>query len=79
MIAPHQGDSRLATVCDLHLIASWPNAPYLEIFNDQPIGDYTNNFAIFENPILLDKDGYFNVPQGPGLGMKIRQDLIVKS
>jgi L-alanine-DL-glutamate epimerase-like enolase superfamily enzyme len=79
MCIPHEGDSRLGTVCDLHLIASWPNAPYLEIFNDQPIGDYTNPFAIFESPILLDKDGYFNLPQGPGLGMKIRQDLIQKS
>jgi D-galactarolactone cycloisomerase len=79
MCEPHEGDSRLGTVCDLHLIASWSNAPYLEIFNDQPIGDYTNPFAMFENPILLDKDGYFNLPQGPGLGMKIRQDLIQKT
>jgi L-alanine-DL-glutamate epimerase-like enolase superfamily enzyme len=79
MCIPHVGDMRLGTICDLHLIASWPNAPYLEVFNDQPIGDYTNPFAIFENPVLLDKDGYFNLPQGPGLGMKIRQDLIQKS
>ena len=42
------------------------------------IGDYTNPFAIFENPILLDKDGFFNLPQGPGLGMKIREDFIDK-
>jgi L-alanine-DL-glutamate epimerase-like enolase superfamily enzyme len=27
---PHVGDSRLGTICDLHLVASWPNAPYLE-------------------------------------------------
>jgi D-galactarolactone cycloisomerase len=79
MCEPHEGDSRLGTVCDLHLIASWSNAPYLEIFNDQPIGDYTNPFAMFENPILLDKDGYFNLPQGPGLGMTIRKDLIQKA
>jgi D-galactarolactone cycloisomerase len=78
MCTPHEGDSRLGTICDLHLVASWPNAPYLEIFNDQPIGDYTNPFAIFENPVLLDKDGYFNLPPGPGLGMRIRQDLIQK-
>jgi D-galactarolactone cycloisomerase len=79
MCEPHQGDGRLGTICDLHLIASWPNAPYLEIFNDQPIGDYINPFAMFENPILLDKDGYFNLPQGPGLGMTIRKDLIQKT
>jgi L-alanine-DL-glutamate epimerase-like enolase superfamily enzyme len=81
MCIPHVGDMRLGTVCDLHLIASWPeaNSPYIEIFNDQPIGNYTYPFSIFENPPVLTKDGYFDLPQGPGLGMKIREDLILKS
>jgi L-alanine-DL-glutamate epimerase-like enolase superfamily enzyme len=80
MCMPHVGDSRLGTICDLHLVASWPGtvAPYLEVFNDQPIGDYTNPFAIFEEPPVLTSDGYFNLPQGPGLGMKIREDFIDK-
>jgi L-alanine-DL-glutamate epimerase-like enolase superfamily enzyme len=73
---PHVGDSRLGTICDLHLVASWPNAPYLEIFNDVPIGNYEYPFQIFENPPTLDKDGYFNVPQGPGLGMTIKMDFL---
>jgi L-alanine-DL-glutamate epimerase-like enolase superfamily enzyme len=78
MCMPHQGDSRLATICNLHLVASWSErvAPYLEVFNDQPIGDYTNPFAIFENPPLLGKDGAFPLPQGPGLGVTIRDDMI---
>jgi D-galactarolactone cycloisomerase len=80
MCIPHVGDSRLGTVCDLHLVASWPveTAPYLEIFNDQPIGDYTGPFAVFEEPLTLTKDGYFNLPQGPGLGMSINSDFIDK-
>jgi D-galactarolactone cycloisomerase len=73
---PHVGDSRLGTICDLHLVASWPNAPYLEIFNDVPIGNYEYPFQIFENPPTLDKDGYFNLPQGPGLGMTIKKDFL---
>ena len=81
MCMPHVGDSRLGTICDLHLVASWPStvAPYMEIFNDHPIGDYTGPFSIFETPPTLTKDGYFDLPQGPGLGMKIREDLIDKS
>ena len=80
MCIPHQGDSRLGTICDLHLVASWPeaSAPYLEIFNDEPIGNYTYPFAIFQEPPVLTKDGYFELPKGPGLGMKIREDLIAK-
>jgi len=76
---PHVGDGRLGTICDLHLVASWPNAPYLEIFNDVPIGNYEHPFAIFENPPVLDKDGYFNLPQGPGLGMTIKKEFLEKT
>ena len=81
MCIPHVGDMRLGTVCDLHLIASWPeaNSPYIEIFNDQPIGNYTYPFSIFENSPVLTTEGFFELPQGPGLGMKIREDLILKS
>jgi D-galactarolactone cycloisomerase len=81
MCISHVGDMRLGTICDLHLIASWPeeNSPYIEIFNDEPIGNYTYPFSIFENPPTLTQDGFFELPHGPGLGMKIREDLIVKS
>jgi len=76
MCIPHQGDSRLGTVCDLHLVASWPGAPYLEIFNDVPIGNYEHPFSIFENPLTLDKEGFFNLPQAPGLGMTIKKEFL---
>ncbi len=73
---PHVGDMRLGTICDLHLIASWPNAPYIEIFNEVPVGDYGYPFSIFEEPPVLDKEGFFHVPQGPGLGMTIKKDFL---
>ena len=76
MCIPHVGDSRLGTVCDLHLVASWPNAPYLEIFNDRPIGNYEYPWAIFENPPVFDKEGYFQLPQGPGLGITIKKEFL---
>jgi D-galactarolactone cycloisomerase len=79
MCIPHVGDGRLGTICDLHLVASWPNAPYLEIFNDVPIGNYEHPLAIFENPLVLDKDGYFSLPQGPGLGMTIKKEFFEKT
>ena len=73
---PHVGDSRLGTICDLHLVASWPNAPYLEIFNDAPIGNYEHPFGIFENPPSLDKNGFFKVPEAPGLGVTIKKEFL---
>ncbi len=72
---PHVGDMRLGTICNLHLIATWPNAPLIEIFNDVPIGDYTYPFSIFEEPPVLDKQGYFSVPKGPGLGVTVKKEF----
>jgi L-alanine-DL-glutamate epimerase-like enolase superfamily enzyme len=77
LIVPHVGDGGLATICNLHLVASWPNSPYLEIYHDPPVREYSHGFAIFENPPVLDKAGYFNLPQEPGLGVSINRDLIL--
>jgi L-alanine-DL-glutamate epimerase-like enolase superfamily enzyme len=66
------------TVCDVHLVASWPNAPLLEVGNEAPEGAYEHSYAVFEQPIALTKDGYFNMPTGAGLGVAIRKDLYEK-
>jgi len=79
LIMPHLGDGRLSTVCDMHLVATWPNAPLLECGNEGPEGAYEHSYAVFEQPIALTKDGYFNLPQAPGLGVTIRKDLYEKS
>ncbi len=77
LIVPHLGDGGVATICNLHLVASWPNSPYIEITHDLPMRDYSNGFAIFEEPPVLGKDGTFAVPQKPGLGVAINKDLIL--
>lgn len=79
LIMPHLGDGRLSTVCDMHLVASWPNAPLLECGNEGPEGAYEHSYAVFEKPIALTSDGCFDLPQGPGLGVTIRKDLYEKS
>jgi D-galactarolactone cycloisomerase len=76
-ISPHIGDASIATVCNMHLMASWPNATYLEVYHDLPLNDYRNSFAIFEEPPVIDKKGYFNLPQKPGLGIAINRDFIL--
>jgi D-galactarolactone cycloisomerase len=78
-IVPHLGDGSVATVCNMHLVASFPNSPYIEITHDLPMRDYSNGFAIFEDPPVLDKTGYFSVPQKPGLGVALNKDLILPS
>ena len=77
IVVPHHGGGNLGTIAQLHAIASWPHAPWIEILHDPPVAAYTNGFAIMENPPLVDKNGFLNLPQGPGLGVVINKDLIV--
>jgi L-alanine-DL-glutamate epimerase-like enolase superfamily enzyme len=75
-LIPHHGGGNLGTIAQLHAIASWPHAPWIEILHDPPIAAYTNGFAIMQNAPLVDKQGYLALPQGPGLGVEINRDLI---
>ena len=75
-IAPHNGYGRLGLITHMHLVSSWPHAPFLEVINDPPIGSYEHFFSIFENPPRLTEDGYFEMPNDPGLGVEIKRDWI---
>jgi L-alanine-DL-glutamate epimerase-like enolase superfamily enzyme len=77
-IIPHHGGGQLGTIATLHLVASWANAPYWELLHDPPTGSFEHRFAIFQNPLRIARDGFIDVPQGPGLGVEIDQDLVQK-
>jgi L-alanine-DL-glutamate epimerase-like enolase superfamily enzyme len=77
-IVPHHGGGDLGVIAHLHLVASWRHAPYMELLHDPPIADYRHRFSIMSNPPITDDDGYMAVPQGPGLGVEIDKDLILK-
>ncbi len=79
LISPHLGDGRLSTVCNMHLVATWPNAPLLECGNEIPEGAYEHSYAVFEQPIEMTRDGYFELPTKPGLGVAIRKELYKKA
>jgi L-alanine-DL-glutamate epimerase-like enolase superfamily enzyme len=51
----------------------------MEIFHDLPLQEYSHGLAIFEDPPVLDKEGYFTPPQKPRLGVSINKDLILPS
>ena len=75
-IVPHHGGGDIGVIAHLHLVASWPHAPFLELLHEPPIGDYRHRFSIMTNAPQVDSDGFMAVPQGPGLGVEIDEDLI---
>jgi D-galactarolactone cycloisomerase len=75
-VVPHHGGGNLGTIAQLHCIASWPHAPWIEILHDPPIAAYTHGFALMEGAPLVDKDGYMNLPQDPGWGVSINKAML---
>jgi L-alanine-DL-glutamate epimerase-like enolase superfamily enzyme len=78
VIVPHHGGGAIGTIAHLHLVASLPHAPYLELLHDPPIGSYRHRFAVFKNPPVVDRTGCMSVPQAPGLGVEIDPDLVAR-
>ena len=72
---PHHGGGDIGVIAHLHLVASWPHAPFMELLHDPPIGDYRHKFSIFKNPPEV-TNGTMSVPRGPGLGVEIDPDLV---
>ena len=59
----------------IHLIAANPHSTYVEIFNnrtrDPLLWELPDGFPVINN-------GYMEVPQAPGFGVKLREDVIEK-
>jgi galactonate dehydratase len=62
----------VATAAALHLDACTPNFKIQEHFND--FVDAWVKGAVENYPEVV--DGYFHLPEGPGLGVTLREDFI---
>jgi L-alanine-DL-glutamate epimerase-like enolase superfamily enzyme len=80
-VTPHGAtyERRFGNICALHLAASWPNAPIVEFIHEPPTADIFEGWSVFQGAPTLDKDGYMVLPDGPGLGLTIRPDMIEKT
>jgi galactonate dehydratase len=72
LVAPHNVGGPVATAAALHFAASTPNFKIQEHFNDFA-EDWVKQLAP-GNPEVT--DGYFDLPQGPGLGVTLDLDAV---
>ncbi len=80
---PHWGFV-MGAVVTMHLVASRPRTPYgdmdegpeMEVEHNPPLQDVRETLSIFDHDFKLAADGTMLVPEGPGLGVSIRPELI---
>ena len=68
----HQSWPTLSTVINLHFAAATPNCLYAQeyVVESHPLRD-----VLLTEP-LQPKDGYLKVPEGPGLGVEVNEEVI---
>jgi galactonate dehydratase len=72
LVAPHNVGGPVSTAAALHLAAVTPNFKIQEHFND-----FAEAYVKDAAPGLPEvKDGFFALPTGPGLGVKLDEDVI---
>jgi galactonate dehydratase len=74
LMAPHNVCGPVGTAAAVHLDACTPNFKIQEHFND--FVDAWVKSAVDGYPEVT--DGYFDLPQGPGLGVTLREDFVAE-
>ncbi|UCC69175.1 MAG: mandelate racemase/muconate lactonizing enzyme family protein [Armatimonadota bacterium] len=69
---PHQTQP-LGTLANLHFAAATPNVRYSQEYNIEPNPLMQ---SLFRGPALKVRDGHLAVPEGPGLGAEINEELL---
>lgn len=71
---PHAWTSDILTAASLHLNA-WARNP---LFQEFCVNDSPTCRDLCLNPIRLNKDGTLDVPDGPGLGVELDEDVLIR-
>jgi L-alanine-DL-glutamate epimerase and related enzymes of enolase superfamily len=71
---PHVFSTAVCLAANMHFLAALGNGGMLELDrNEYPLRD-----ELLENPIVIEKDGFIYMPQEPGLGIRLREDIVSK-
>lgn len=76
IFTPHTWNHGMGLAASLHLAGSVTNCPFIEYPYDPPRWDYKIRDMMLTKPLVVDKDGYIEVPNGPGVGIELNHELI---
>jgi L-alanine-DL-glutamate epimerase-like enolase superfamily enzyme len=62
----------------LHLALAHPQGVYLEYIHDPPVAPFETFAALVTEPLRVDREGYVHVPDRPGLGVELNEEVIAR-
>jgi len=78
-VNPHVWGSAVAQAASLQVIAALPT-PHHSLFATEPLLEYDRSSHPFRQDLISSpwavRDGFVDVPDGPGLGIEIRQETV---
>jgi galactonate dehydratase len=77
-IAPHHDGGPVATAAALHLAASVPNFFIQHVPRPEAATDREMRAAIVSTGLETARDGFLDLPRGPGLGIEVNQAALEK-
>ena len=85
-VVPHVWGSGVAVAAALHAIASLPPQPHTANpvpLQNEPVVEFDRNRNPLRDELLrgridIDQDGRMSVPQGPGLGIEVDEDVLAR-
>ena len=73
-ITVHNTQPTISTVAHLHACAAYANIPYAQEYNIEPTS-IRDEWPILKQPLQVNY-GYLDVPEGPGLGVELDEDMV---
>ena len=75
-ITVHNTQPNLSTVAHLHVCAAYSIIPYAQEYNIEEIS-IRDRWPVLKEPLRV-KNGYLDVPNGPGLGVELDEEMLKK-
>ncbi len=76
-ITIHNTQPTVSAVAHLHVCAAYPQIPYAQEYNIEPVS-IRDRWPILKTPLEV-KAGYLEVPSGPGLGVELDEQMVLKA
>lgn len=76
IFTPHTWNHGMGLAASLQIAGSVTNCPFIEYCYDPPRWDYKIRDMMLTEPLVVDKEGYIKVPDGPGIGIELNHEII---